>query len=218
MDENRYDPCPNPGLSEDPDLTRAILARTSGSPCRRLEALACDLVDGMLAPAQASLAQAHLDHCPACRTLLTALENLKTILPTLAQAEPGPALTAQVLQATLPATPPTFRTTWIRLMRRPRICLEAAYLGAVAGFISLHAPLPALHNLGDSALVMRLGTPAGQLAPALQASRSKVKDCGNRAARTASQQAQRARSFWGEVVATLRTWLAYLKGTPPPNR
>lgn len=217
MDENRYAPCPAPGPSEDPELTRAILARTSGSPCRRLEALACDLVDGTLAPAQTRLAQGHLEHCPACRTLLASLEELQAVLPTLALADPGPALTAQVLQATLPAAPPTFRSTWIRLMRRPRICLEAAYLGAVAGFISLHAPLPPLPNLAGSALIMRLGTPAGRLAPAFQSSQAKVKDCGNRVARTASQQAQKARTFWGEVVATLRTWLAYLKGTPPPN-
>ena len=51
----------DPGAS--PELTRAILARTSGDPCQRLQSLACDFVDGSLEAGQASLVRLHLGCC-----------------------------------------------------------------------------------------------------------------------------------------------------------
>ena len=89
-----------------PDLTRAILARTSGNPCRRLEVLACDFVDDSLDAAQARLVRLHLDHCEACSALVGALATLRATLPTLAQADPGPGFTQAVLRATR-QVPPT---------------------------------------------------------------------------------------------------------------
>lgn len=195
----------------DPGLTQAILARTSGSPCRRLEALACDLADNLLDPAQTHLANGHLEHCPACRALVASLRELAATLPTLALLDPGPAFTTAVLQATVPASPPSFHAAWLRLMRRPRICLEAAYLGAVAGFIGLHAPLPTVRLMADSALVARLGNPVQRMAPALQARRAQIQACEQKAAVEASRQQRRLQSFWGRMVASLRSWLAWLE-------
>ena len=214
MDEPRFDP-------DDPALLREILARTSGSPCRRLEALACDLVDGILTPAQASLAQGHLDHCPACRAMVASLRELQDVLPTLALLEPDAAFAPEVLQETCLVLP-TFRTTWLHLMRRPRICLETAYLGTVAGLLMWNAPLPVLH---PAALVARLGPPLehmgprlAQASPRLEAVRPQLHHAAawaraleQRAIQTVARETRQARSFWDRVLTALRGWLLRLE-------
>lgn len=124
---------------DDPDLTRSILGRTSGAPCARLRALACDLVDGALAADEAALAQGHLDHCPACAGLVAALRASARLLPALAEADPGLGFTARVLGATAQAPGPA-ASAWTRLLRRPRIALELAYLAAAAGILAFHSP------------------------------------------------------------------------------
>ena len=133
------------------DLTRSILARTSGSPCQRLQALACAFVDGALEPGQGALVRAHLDHCAGCAALVAALRESSTILATLAGADPGPGFTRRVLAATSLAPPcqdeGSWRSTWARLLHRPRICLEAAYLGAAAGLVGFALPVPCTGSL-----------------------------------------------------------------------
>ncbi|HXC15949.1 MAG TPA: hypothetical protein VNV60_00765 [Holophagaceae bacterium] len=126
-------------------LTQAILARTSGSPCERLHALACDLVDGGLDGAQEDLARGHAEHCAACAALMKALAESKAVLPALAEVDPGPWFTQRVLRSTsMRPLESGFdaRAAWRRLMHRPRIALEAAYLGAVAGMMGMYAPVP----------------------------------------------------------------------------
>src|SRR5690348_7617219 len=81
-------------------LTQAILARTSGSPCERLHALACDFVDGELGEAQGSLLRGHMDHCAACAALVKALAESAAVLPALAEVDPGPWFTQKVLRST----------------------------------------------------------------------------------------------------------------------
>lgn len=124
---------------DDPDLTRSILGRTSGSPCARLRGLACGLVDGALAADEAALAQGHLDHCSACAGLVAALRASARVLPALAEADPGPGFTARVLRATVQAPEPS-TSAWSRLLRRPRFALELAYLAAAAGILAFHSP------------------------------------------------------------------------------
>lgn len=160
----------DPGAS--PELTRAILVRTSGDPCQRLQSLACDFVDGSLEAGQASLVRLHLGHCVACSALVEALASLQADLPAMAQVDPGPWFTQAVLRATRhqPIRPSAdLQSLWWRLMHRPRIALEAAYLGAAAGLMGIYLPLPDLaprvpalvQPLGDSALRV-----AGQMAQA----------------------------------------------------
>jgi predicted anti-sigma-YlaC factor YlaD len=187
-------------------LTEAILARTSGSPCRRLEALACDLVDGLLKPVQQSLAQAHLEHCPACRTLVAGLRELEAVLPAFTDLDPGPAFTAEVLEATLPAAQPSFRGTWIRLVRRPRLCLEAAYLGTVAGILTLHAPLPVWRAAPTT--LARLAAPVERVTPLIQSGHTQARACEQKAAATVVRQVHKARSLWTGMMASVRAWLA----------
>ncbi len=133
-------------IPDDPGLTRSILARTSGAPCERLRSLACDFVDGALESDSVLLAQAHLDHCADCAALVSALRASTAALPAMAEADPGPWFPEQVMRATAwaprPAADP--QSWWIRLMRRPRIALEAAYLGAMAGFVGFSLPAPSL--------------------------------------------------------------------------
>lgn len=151
---------PIPG---DPGLTRSILARTSGAPCERLRALACELVDGALEPDRAALAGAHLDHCAGCAALVSALRASTAALPAMAEAEPGPWFAEQVLRATSRA-PRSRAVGWERLMRRPRIALEAAYLGALAGLVVFSLPAPSLaRSWRAPAIIQPLAASGGNL-------------------------------------------------------
>jgi anti-sigma factor RsiW len=141
------------------DLTAAILARTSGPACSRLRELACNLVDGALPPEDRDLARGHLDHCPACRHLVSGLEAAGPLLEGFAELDPGPSFTASVLGATRGRSqggrPPedALILGWKRLMRRPRAALEAAYLATAAGFVLVHLPLPEATRSAGSALI-----------------------------------------------------------------
>ncbi len=135
-----------------PDLTAAILARTSGPACGRLRELACDFVDGTLPGDDGELVRGHLDHCPTCQGLVARLRTAALLLPAFASLEPGPDFTASVLRWTHPAAVPAAFPTpapdpllagWARLMRRPRAALEVAYLATAAGLILAQFPLPA---------------------------------------------------------------------------
>lgn len=125
------------------DLTRDILARTSGSPCQRLRDLACAFVDGELEAGQQSLVRGHLEICPSCAALLNALALSEAALPSLVHLDPGPWFAQRVLRATVHRTEQ--HSTWWKLMHRPRIALEAAYLGAAAGLLGISLPLPSPH-------------------------------------------------------------------------
>ena len=142
-----------------PDLTAAILARTSGPACARLRDLACDLVDGALPPDDQELADRHLNHCQGCRDLILALRTALQELPGLVAVDPGEAFLAGVMSRTrpplrgirLPGDP--FLSGWTRLMRRPRAAIEAAYLAMAAGLILAQLPLPgAAHPVGSTLL------------------------------------------------------------------
>jgi hypothetical protein len=126
------------------NLTQAILARTSGSPCQRLQSLACAFVDGELDEGQNGLVQSHLEHCADCSALVAALATCQATLPKLVEANPGPWFTQRVLRATVHQPSPSFDLSRAikRLMHRPRIALEAAYLGAAAGLMGIYLPIP----------------------------------------------------------------------------
>ncbi len=87
-------------MTERHDLTRAVLAVTSGPACRRAEEL---LARRNHLPADdAALLAAHLDRCPDCRELAAILASLPGELAALADPPPEPGLTAAVLRRTLP--------------------------------------------------------------------------------------------------------------------
>ena len=172
MDEPFMKP-PQPPLGPEAalDLTRAILSRTSGSPCQRLQALACEYVDGELGQGQVSLVRGHLEHCAACSALVATLSEMKRILPSLAEADPGPWFTQRVLRVTLHAPRRDFdfklRAAWSKLLHRPRIALETAYLGAAAGMMGLYLPHPTLPSLGSVPAVLQTLSPKHLAQPLL---------------------------------------------------
>lgn len=172
MDETFMNPQQPPlGPEASLDLTKAILAHTSGSPCQRLQTLACEYVDGELDQGQASLVRAHLEHCHACSALVTALTEMKRVLPTLAQVDPGPWFTQRILRATLhaPRRDSAFnlRAAWFKLLHRPRIALEIAYLGAAAGMMGLYLPHPTLPEAGSLPAIVRTLSPQHLVQPLL---------------------------------------------------
>jgi len=211
----------DPGGS--PELTRAILARTSGDPCHRLQGLACDFVDGTLEAGQASLVRLHLGHCEACSALVEVLASLQTDLPAMAQVDPGPWFTQAVLRATRHQPSrrgADLRDLWWRLMHRPRIALETAYLGAAAGLMGIYLPLPDLalrvpalvQPLGDSALRV-----AGQVAQAERRTSASLQRSLRPIATPRPTPLPRG-SLWQRLSSWIRTRLqVFRKPAPPPS-
>jgi anti-sigma factor RsiW len=203
------------------DLTRAILARTSGSPCRRLRDLACAFVDGGLESGSESLVRAHLETCPGCAALVSALAASQRVLPRLAHLDPGPWFTQRVLRATVHqrAQP----STWWKLMHRPRIALEAAYLGATAGLLGLSLPLP---STGLAAKVPALVQPLGA---SVQRVAGQVVQAEQRSARSLQQgllpkallakAPEGSGSLWQRLSTQLKVSLRrFHKAPQPPAR
>jgi anti-sigma factor RsiW len=124
-----------------PDLTQAILRRTSGTTCATLRERACAYVDGELEGLAHQLVAAHLDHCRDCTALMVRLRVAQADLPRFRAPDPGPWFTAKVLRSCseLPNRPDSL--VW-RLFHRPRIALEAATLGAALGTAGLWFPMP----------------------------------------------------------------------------
>jgi predicted anti-sigma-YlaC factor YlaD len=132
------------------DLVGPVLARTTGPACRRAEDLLPDYVDGVLEAQTASLLAGHLAHCAACRALAEALRAVGPVLATLAQIEPGPDLLVSVLDATSRRPKPGRVAAWVArwselLVARPRLSLEAAYVGTVLVVLVFGNPAGTLH-------------------------------------------------------------------------
>lgn len=190
------------GRPSPPDLTGAILARTSGSPCARLREQACAYVDGGLDGIQRTLVDTHLAHCPGCAGLVAALCEARTVLPSLSTVDPGPWFTSQVLRATVKAPIPA--GFWLRLMHRPRVALETAFLGTAAGLVGMALPLPVAGRAADvPALVQPLET-------TLRAAVVRVSGAEQRLAvrtvRTLQSQARRPKDAGARLAARMRRW------------
>lgn len=184
-----------------PDLTSAILARTSGSPCARLREQACDYVDGGLAAGSRALVENHLAHCPDCAALLAALREAGAVLPALGGADPGPWFTAQVLRATVTAPVPS--GFWARLMHRPRIALETAFLGTAAFFVGV--ALPQAEGLRSvPALVQPVGDTLCRTAARVTRPERRL---AGRAERAVRSRAEQARTFGARLAGRLRGWI-----------
>ncbi len=129
---------------ESTDLTRRILAATSGPACARAESLLGEDAD----PVDRALLEGHLGRCAPCRELADALAWALPALPALAERDPGRAFTAAVLARTsrrparglVPAIERAYQ--WCAdLWQRPRIALEAAWVGAVVAAILIWSPV-----------------------------------------------------------------------------
>lgn len=139
---------------DNPDLTRRILAATSGSACARAESL----LGADLDPVDRALLEGHLGRCTPCRELAEALAWALPALPALAERDPGRAFTAAVLARTSrrPARGlvPSLERLILALpalVQRPRFALEAGWVGAVVAAILIWSPI-APSGTADQAL------------------------------------------------------------------
>lgn len=125
----------SPAMEE--DLARSILDRTSGDLCFRALENWCESAPGGDTPENRELRE-HLARCPECAATAGILKELETALPDLAEIDPGPSFTRNVLRATSSARGAgagperkTVREIWFGLVRRPRFEWEAAYVAAL---------------------------------------------------------------------------------------
>ena len=157
-------------------LTGGIMERTSGSPCEFAGELIGDRdaeeTDGLLLAA-------HLEHCGECAALAAALAWADSLLPTMAELDPGSAFTAAVLAATtgdlaaaVQADPiERLRTRWRGMLRRPRFSLEGAYVATLVIVLIFGTPISPAKQAPPRALdALRAGPGAliGALAPHLR--------------------------------------------------
>ncbi|MBI1751268.1 MAG: zf-HC2 domain-containing protein [Acidobacteria bacterium] len=204
------------------DLTRAILARTSGPACQRLHNLACAFVDGELDSAQGGLVRLHLASCPSCQSLVGALIETRNLLPALAQTNPGPWFTQRVMRATTrrpaPQNATDRRPLWWKLMHRPRIALEAAYLGAAAGLVGSYLPIPTPPvSLRVPAFVHPLGASAQRVkSQVVQAERRSTLALQQSLRPKAATSAEPRPTLWQRSSAWARARLRAFRSAPPP--
>jgi hypothetical protein len=191
-----------------PDLTRRILAATSGSACARAESL----LDADLDPVDRALLAGHLVRCTPCRELAETLAWALPVLPTLAERDPGRLFTAAVLARTSRRPTRGLVPSLERLMlavqalgQRPRFALEAGWVGAVIAAILIWSPI-APNGTADQALaaVQTGGAVVPRLVqssvPELTVKIEQEVDAARQGLRErASDVAARGHSFWQAI-------------------
>ena len=113
------------------DLVASILRATSGRPCPAAEERLMALVDGTLDSEDAELVRGHLQGCLPCAALERALAATGSVLPDLAEVDPGRGFTESVLARTSRMPRKRWAEAFQALLLRPRFALEGAYLGAM---------------------------------------------------------------------------------------
>ena len=81
-------------------LVRPVLAATTGRSCTRVQDVLAGDPDAR--PGDLEWSVDHVHGCATCARVQRVLQELPGILPTLAEADPGPGFTADVLLVTLP--------------------------------------------------------------------------------------------------------------------
>jgi len=161
-------------MMDNPDLTRRILAATSGSACARAENLLSERGDDV-DPVDQALLDGHLGRCEPCRELAEALAWALPALPALAERDPGRQFTAAVLARTsrrpvrgLVPNLERAALAVIAMMQRPRIALEAGWVGATLAAILIWSPI-APSGMADQAVaaVQSGGAVVPRLVPAV---------------------------------------------------
>jgi anti-sigma factor RsiW len=118
-----------------PDLTSAVLARTSGPACGLVERTIAGREIAHRDVEYHAMVRRHLEHCPRCRALEAVLTWLVPMLPAMAETTPDHAFAAGVIRATSRAPG---RMSWRARVGRwwegvasvPLFELQAAYVGA----------------------------------------------------------------------------------------
>ena len=166
-----------PEVSPPDDMTAAILDRTSGSPCVRCRELLCDFTDDTLERIEridTDLVRLHLETCDGCRAISVVLTRLAEDLPAMARLSPDDDFVSDVVGSTVPApvVAASKPSWWERLVERPRLAWESAYVGAFVLWVVFSLPLPAIRAMPQKALSLMSGNPVETLRePATQLGR-----------------------------------------------
>lgn len=127
-------------------LLGEILKKTSGPACSRALEEMCDLVDGTIASTEANILSIHLQHCPSCGETRRILAEIRAVLPQMARIWPGAGFAHEVLAATTRGRVQAesgwkrTRRLWSRLIHRPRLAWEVAYLGTLVLLVTIGNP------------------------------------------------------------------------------
>jgi len=129
--------------AETEELVQAVLEKTSGKSCGHSHELLPDYVDGALSTASSELLEQHLENCHSCRQMHQILKELKEELPGLAQIDPGSSFTWECMnyfrqvQNQRPQSWIRPGRIWGRLLARPRLAWESAYVLTFLFFVLL---------------------------------------------------------------------------------
>jgi hypothetical protein len=193
---------------DSPDLTRRVLAATSGSACARAENLLAARGDADADPLDLALLEGHFDRCEPCRELAEVLAWARPTLPALAEWSQGRAFTAAVLARTSrrPArglVPSLERAALaaIAMVQRPRIALEAGWVGAMLAAILIWSPI-APSGMADQAVaaVQSGGAVVPRLVPEVTGKIEQEVDAAcQRLRERTSDVVARGHSFWQTI-------------------
>jgi hypothetical protein len=217
-------------------MTSAVLARTAGSACQRALTLVGGQPDEPLDAQTTALVAGHLEHCEECRAIERTLAETRDGLASLAEIEPGVEFTAHVVAATSGRRSSARRpmwaglsqrwawtvafgeraaSTWDRVLARPRLSLELAYLATVLLVIIIGNPGLVADALGarTSGLVAgdtASGTAGGrQQGMASQGIGSVIPAFVERAMREVERKQESAAKSWNWFVErTSQLWSA----------
>lgn len=154
----------------DEDFVRNVLDRTTGSPCERATSLLPGLVDHQLVGMDRQLVQAHLEHCAGCRSVAVTLGWLGTLLPDMAELDPGSEFTAAVVARTSGAVTPAEKAAragvatgpaglvdrlgrwWEQQILKPQFALQFAYVATVVLVLLTALPISPFKGTPEKAL------------------------------------------------------------------
>jgi hypothetical protein len=119
------------------ELLQAVLKKTSGQSCAHSHEWLADYVDGALAATSRKLMEQHLENCRSCRQICRIMGELKETLPGLAQIDPGDGFTLECMDSFRRLQNQRFmaRGIWERLLVRPRLAMESAYVLTLLLFV-----------------------------------------------------------------------------------
>jgi hypothetical protein len=194
-----------------------VLARTSGG-CGRVRELLAGRPDTALADIDAHLVGGHLAGCAACSEMAVVLDAARLELASLAMLEPGPGFVEGVLERTSrraaqPTLTDRWRGVWERLVSRPRLAWEVAYVATLCWLVFFGPSVSALEwTTARVATVAREHVPSklDALGDAFEEWRATVSaELG-----TASTAVEQRRGSWFESAAiTFEKSLAWVQQT-----
>ena len=144
-----------------------------------------------------SCVRGHLAHCRDCAAMAVALAQLAADLPAFAELQPDSRLVHDVLAATRARrhrwTGVWASRLWERLLGRPRIALEAGYVGAVVAWLVFGASWSPLRAAPPQLLAIVQRNPIQELVlesgPAIETLTRRLVAVGGRAWQAAGERA-----------------------------